>query len=409
MPDDLDAGLGELARQLLALVAQRVVLGGRDQGRRQRVQPVGQQRREVGVGEVGVGARRTAASTTRASAGRSPCRAPRSGRTSKLAAGVEERVDQRHARRTGRGGAARRPARGWRRRCRRARTAAPAPARPRARPASRRPVSTSSGAAGNGCSGGRPVVHAQHRAAADRLASRRRGGVVHVDVVEDEAAAVGVHDDAPRGAGGRVEAARDAVGVDVATSATGSSGCSAASARACSRSAAMSKPGCAPGWRPRPPGAPPAPGGSAPGAQRGAAQHGRLAGARSGRGARHGGEPTAPQCTSWWRSDGPCWPSSSSTSCSRWRRSACGAGRRSPAAPGSWSGCCRCWRWRAWSSLPHPGRRTAAPWRGRSPRWWSSGSPRWRCGRPATPAGRWPSWCSRSSSTRWRSSPVCGP
>ena len=47
--DGLDAGLGEQPGEVLALVAQRVVLGGRDQGRRQGAQPVGEQGREVGV------------------------------------------------------------------------------------------------------------------------------------------------------------------------------------------------------------------------------------------------------------------------------------------------------------------------------------------------------------------------
>jgi hypothetical protein len=46
-----------------------------------------------------------------------------------------------------------------------------------------------------------------------RLASRRRG-IVHVDVVEDEPAAVQVDDERVR-AGGHVEAAAHAVGVDV--------------------------------------------------------------------------------------------------------------------------------------------------------------------------------------------------
>ena len=53
MADDLDAGLGEPQREQLALVAQRVVLGGGDERRRQGVQPVGDQRGEVGVVQVG--------------------------------------------------------------------------------------------------------------------------------------------------------------------------------------------------------------------------------------------------------------------------------------------------------------------------------------------------------------------
>ncbi len=54
--DGLDAGLGEQAGELLALVAQRVVLRSGDKGRRQGVQPVGEERGEVGVVEVGLGA-----------------------------------------------------------------------------------------------------------------------------------------------------------------------------------------------------------------------------------------------------------------------------------------------------------------------------------------------------------------
>ena len=143
--------LGELGREPLALVAQRVVLRGDDQRRRQRVQPVGRQRREVRVGEVP----RTAGVLLPVPGGLAgvEARSRPCGRTRPPSAG----------RGTGRSAPAREPA-GLRSAATRARlppALSPwAYVGPRARAAASRAsqrstVSTSSGAAGNGCSGGR--------------------------------------------------------------------------------------------------------------------------------------------------------------------------------------------------------------------------------------------------------------
>ena len=119
---DVAARLGDQRGEVLALVAQRVVLGGGDQRRRQRAEPVREERRQVGVGQVRVRARRTAASTTAPRAGRRP-RPRRARRTRSRPAGPGT-GSAAPPRGTARDAAGRPPARGCRRRCRRGRTSA---------------------------------------------------------------------------------------------------------------------------------------------------------------------------------------------------------------------------------------------------------------------------------------------
>ena len=83
--DDRHALLGEPVDEALALVAQRVVLGGDDQRRRQGAEPVGEQRREVGVGQVG--GRRGVLPPVPRGLARVEARRPRWRRTSNAAVG----------------------------------------------------------------------------------------------------------------------------------------------------------------------------------------------------------------------------------------------------------------------------------------------------------------------------------
>ena len=234
--DDAHVQLGEAPDEQLALVAQRVALGGDHQRGRQGGEPVGEQRRQVGVGEVG---------------GRGGVLLPVPGGLARVEPDVGQLVglSRPAGRGTGRsaptaanrpGCAARRPGRGCRRRCRRARTSARrARGRCRRDRASASTVSTSSGAAGKRCSGGRPVVDAEHRHPAGECQPACRA-VVHVDVVEDEAAAVQVHEHAWPGTVGPVEPHGTPSASRSCTSATGTRGSASASSRASRRAPSMS-------------------------------------------------------------------------------------------------------------------------------------------------------------------------
>ena len=182
------------------------MLGGDDQGRRQGGEPVGEQRREVGVGQV----RRARGVLLPVPRGLlRPEAVGRGGVGVERGGGVEERVGQRHRREP-----ARVP------QCRDQGEVAAGAVAVDVRRAGRAP--------------GEPGEHRVDVVAGRREAVLRRlavadaqhsdagpvrqhpgGGVVHVDVVEDEPAAVQVHDRPVLGARGPVEPAAHPVGVDV--------------------------------------------------------------------------------------------------------------------------------------------------------------------------------------------------
>ena len=209
--DHLDAGLGEQAREVLPLVAQRVVLGRHDQGGRQAREPVGAQGCQVGVLQVGRGG----GVLLPVPRGVAWVEAVGGGGVGVEAGGrVEERVDQRH-----RGEAA---GVAQRRHQRQVAAGAVAVRERRAAQAVRATLAVEPRQDGVDVVRGRrepvlgraAVVDAEHgqAAAVGQPAGR---GVVHVDVVEDEAAPVQVHDQAVGGTRRAVEPRRDPVAVEV--------------------------------------------------------------------------------------------------------------------------------------------------------------------------------------------------
>ena len=172
-------------------------------------------RREVGVARGRGRARRTAASTTRASRAGQP--AVRARRRTAATRRVDEGVDQHGRGERVRGCAAPRPARGCRRRCRRRPRPAPR-SRPRLPALSEQPAQRGVDVVGRGREpvlGRPPVVDGEHRRAGP-VGEPAGLAVVGVDVAEHEAAAVQEHARAPRPRTvGDVEPAGHAVGVDV--------------------------------------------------------------------------------------------------------------------------------------------------------------------------------------------------
>ena len=235
--DDLDARLGDPPGELLPLVAQRVGLRGGDEGGRQGVEPVGEQRREVGVVVVGLGAGVLLPVPGRL--GRVEARLlplpPRREAGARVEEGVDER-DRAEEAGVAQGGdqgevGAGRVAVGG---VRPGRALAAQPADDRVEVVGR---------GGERVLGRSAVVHAQHRAATP-VGDAPGDAVVDVDVVEHEAAAVGVHDETrERGRRARRAGTGPRRRRRPRRTATSSRGRRRLASRASSRCAARSKPG----------------------------------------------------------------------------------------------------------------------------------------------------------------------